>query len=309
MNINKPKFWDTKHQTFFSIFLLPISYFLLLLIFIKKFFITKKKFNVPIICVGNIYIGGTGKTPLAIKIFEFFKEKKNPVIIKKNYKNQKDEIELLNKYCKTILCKERSEGIKKAIEKKFDLIILDDGYQDLSFNKKLNIICFNTRQKIGNGQTIPAGPLRENLASLKYCNIVLINGSKDLNFENKLKKSNSDLKFFYFKYFFEKIDQFKNKKLIAFAGIGNPDNFFSLMKEHHLNVVEELSFPDHHDYTEKEIKNLFNLEEKYKAKLVTTEKDYLRISQYGRKRFGVLPIKIKFEDENKFIREVTEVIK
>ena len=83
MKIKKPKFWDKKYHTLFSIILWPISFFYQIIISIKKSSTNKKKFSIPIICVGNIYIGGTGKTPLSIKIWEMFKNENRPVIIKK----------------------------------------------------------------------------------------------------------------------------------------------------------------------------------------------------------------------------------
>ena len=159
MKVNKPKFWDKNYPTIFSILLLPISYIYQIMFKIKKLFSSERKFSIPIICVGNIYLGGTGKTPLCMK---------------KDYKNQNDEIELLRKYSKVITCDNRNEGIEKAINKNFDLVILDDGFQDFTIRKNLNIICFNDNQKVGNGLNIPAGPLRENLSALKRCNIVFI---------------------------------------------------------------------------------------------------------------------------------------
>ena len=305
MKIKKPKFWDKKYHTFFSLILWPISFFYQIIISIKKSTTNKKNFSIPIICVGNIYIGGTGKTPVSMKIFEVLKNKKRPVIIKKNYDSHKDEIDLIKKYSKIIVPEKRSDGINKAIEKKFDLVIMDDGYQDFEIKKNLNIVCFNAQQEIGNGQTIPSGPLRENLNSLKDCQIILINGKKNLEFEQILTRYNNNLKFFYFNYYLKNPNEFKNRKLICFAGIGNPENFFELLKSNHLNVVKEISFPDHYDYTEKELDDLLNLEKKYNAKLVTTEKDYLRISSFHRRGFGVIPIKVNINDEEKF----TEMIK
>jgi tetraacyldisaccharide 4'-kinase len=223
MKILKPKFWDQNYYTFFSLFLLPISFFYQILIFLKKLITVKKKFPIPIICIGNIYIGGTGKTPLAIKIFKILKElNKNPVIIKKNYKSHEDEISLIKNYGKILTSKKRVEAINDATEKKFNCAVLDDGYQDFEIKKNLNIICFNIDQKIGNGFTIPSGPLRQNLRSLKECNLILINGKKDVEFEQKLLKYNSKLIFFYYNYYAENLLDLKNKKLIAFAGIGNP---------------------------------------------------------------------------------------
>ena len=310
MKILKPKFWDQDYYTFFSLFFLPISFFYQILISLKKLITIKKKFSIPIICVGNIYIGGTGKTPLAIKIFEILKElNKNPVIIKKSYKNHKDEISLIKNYGKILTSKKRVDAINDAIEKKFNCAVLDDGYQDFEIKKNLNIICFNINQKIGNGYTIPSGPLRQNLRSLKECNLILINGKKDVEFEQKLLKYNSKLIFFYYNYYAKNLLDLKNKKLIAFAGIGNPKNFFNFLKLNQLNIVKEVSYPDHHQYTEKELDYLIELEKKYIAKLITTEKDSFRMNVFFRKKFIVVPIEVKFQDEKNFKNTIQKFIK
>jgi len=309
MKISKPKFWDQNYHTLLSIFLFPVSLFYRIIIFLKKIKSNEEKFSIPLICVGNIYIGGTGKTPISLKIFKILKEfEQNPVIIKKNYKSHNDEVSLIKKYSKIIVSKTRADGINYAIEKKFNFAVLDDGYQDLTIKKNLSIICFHSKQKLGNGQIIPSGPLRESLDSLKNCQIILINGKKDLEFEQKLKKYNSKLNFFYYSYYSKNIETFKNKKLIAFAGIGNPENFFSLLKENHLNVIKEISYPDHYEYKEKDLERLMELENKYKGKLITTEKDFLRISPFMRKRFEHTRIEIKFEDEEGFKNIIKKMI-
>ena len=308
MKIYKPKFWDKKYHTFFSIILWPISFLYQIVISIKETAASKKKFSIPVICVGNIYLGGTGKTPLSIKIWEIFKDEKRPVVLKKNYKNHQDEIELIKKYCKILVSDKRGDGINRAIEKNFDLVIMDDGFQDFEIVKNLNIICFNSQQGIGNGYTIPSGPLRENLKSLKKCQIILINGKKNLQFEDKLKIYNNKLEFFYFNYFIKNVNEFKNKKLIPFAGIGNPENFFQLLKDSHLNIVKEINFPDHYEYKQADLDNLVAMENKYNAKLVTTEKDYLRISPFNRRRFEMLPIKVNIHEEKKFSQSIKKFI-
>ena len=99
MKIKKPKFWDKTELNLFSLILLPLSFLYQLIVHIKSFFAKKKDFSIPVICVGNIYLGGTGKTPVSIKIFEILKEMKmNPIIIKKDYQDQEDEILLIKKY-------------------------------------------------------------------------------------------------------------------------------------------------------------------------------------------------------------------
>ena len=309
MKINKPKFWDEKSLTFFSILLLPFSYLYSLFVTINKLFKKEESFSIPVICVGNIYIGGTGKTPISIKLKNLLDDNRKTIIIKKNYKDQKDEIELLKKYSKLIVCEKRNIGITSAIEKKFDTVILDDGFQDTSIKKDLSILCFNSNQQIGNGQVLPAGPLRENLSSLRSANIIMINGEKNIEFELKLKKYNSNLKFFYFNYNLKKFDEFKNRKLIAFAGIGNSINFFNTLKNNRLNLIREISFPDHYDFTDKDLERLSIMEDQNKAKLITTEKDYLRINPIKRRRFGFVSINVDIKNENDLIAEVNKIFK
>ena len=309
MKINKPKFWDEKSLTFFSLLLLPFSYLYSLLVTINKLFKKEESFSIPVICVGNIYIGGTGKTPISIKLKNLLDDNRKTIIIKKNYKDQKDEIELLKKYSKLIVCEKRNIGITSAIEKKFDTVILDDGFQDKSIKKDLSILCFNSNQQIGNGQVLPAGPLRETLSSLRSANIIMINGEKNIEFELKLKKYNSNLKFFYFNYNLKKFDEFKNRKLIAFAGIGNSINFFNTLKNNRLNVIKEISFPDHYDFTDKDLERLGIMEDQNKAKLITTEKDYLRINPLKRRRFGFVSINVDIKNENDLIAEVNKIFK
>ena len=309
MKINKPKFWDEKSLTFFSILLLPFSYLYSLFVTINKLFKKEESFSIPVICVGNIYIGGTGKTPISIKLKNLLDDNRKTIIIKKNYKDQKDEIELLKKYSKLIVCEKRNIGITSAIEKKFDTVILDDGFQDTSIKKDLSILCFNSNQQIGNGQVLPAGPLRETLSSLRSANIIMINGEKNIEFELKLKKYNSNLKFFYFNYNLKKFDEFKNRKLIAFAGIGNSINFFNTLKNNRLNLIREISFPDHYDFTDKDLERLSIMEDQNKAKLITTEKDYLRINPIKRRRFGFVSINVDIKNENDLIAEVNKIFK
>ena len=186
MKLNKPKFWDTK-LSLFAILLIPFSLVFILIIYLKKKFTHVLKFDIPIICVGNIYIGGTGKTPTSIFIAnELSRLGKKPVILRKFYKNHIDEHTLIKGNFENLILKNnRISGIQEAIEMNYDTVILDDGFQDYKIKKNLNIICFNQKQLIGNGLVLPSGPLRENLNALKDANIILINGTKNTIFENK----------------------------------------------------------------------------------------------------------------------------
>ena len=309
MKFLKPKFWDKKQISFFSILLSPIALFIKLLNFFKLFFTKKYHCSIPVICVGNIYLGGTGKTPLCIELFSILKSlNRNPVFIRKKYEYFQDEINLLKQIGPTYEGSKRINAINNAIQSKADIAILDDGFQDFSINKNLSIVCFNEKQWIGNGLVIPSGPLREELSALKRANCVVINGEKNADVENKIFSKNKEIKIFYTKYKAQNIDEFKNKKITAFAGIGNPINFFDLLKDNNVNISEEIKFPDHHNFSEKELKHLIIKAEEKNSILLTTEKDYLRIGENYRKNINFIKIIIKIENRNQFIDEIKKVI-
>ena len=209
MNFKKPKFWDHSGSSFWSIILYPLSILFLLTSLFTRFLKTQKKFPIPIICVGNIYLGGTGKTPLALEIFKIIKSSgKNPGFVKKGYDYLYDEIQMLEKVGKTYLNKNRKEAISTLISLKHNVAILDDGYQDFSIKKDFSILCFNSKQLIGNGFLIPSGPLRESFQSINRAECIVINGTKNLEFENKIKKINENIKIFYSKYKIKNLNKF-----------------------------------------------------------------------------------------------------
>ena len=117
------------------------------------------------------------------------------------------------------------------------------------------------------------------------------------------------MKFFYFGYNLKKFEEFKNRKLIAFAGIGNSVNFLIHFKNNRLNVIKEITFPDHYDYSDADLEKLIKIEEENKAKLITTEKDYLRIDPIKRRRFGFVSINVNIKNEDELINEVNKIFK
>jgi len=309
MKFLKPKFWESR-SNILAILLSPISLLFYFLTALRKSLISPKKFKIPIICVGNIYVGGTGKTPVSIMIANILKtNNKNPAIIKKYYKDHEDEHKLINNITNSlILNKNRVAAIEKAERENFDVGILDDGFQDHTIKKTLNIICFNNRQLIGNGLVFPAGPLRERLSSLERAQIVIINGEKNKIFEEKILNISKNIKIFYSEYLPINIEQFKNKKLFAFAGIGNPNNFFELLSKYNLNVQKKISFPDHYEIKKKEIEQITEEAANNNLDLITTEKDFYRVKDYGFKDLRYLKVDLKIEKKNKFITEVLKYL-
>ena len=309
MNFFKPKFWDKNQISFFSVLLFPISLLIKALSLFKRSITKTYKCSIPIICVGNIYLGGTGKTPLCIEIFSILKNlNMNPVFVRKKYDSFQDETNLQRQIGPIYQNKRRIKAVKEAIQNKANVVILDDGFQDFSINKNLSIICFNEKQWVGNGFTIPSGPLRESLSALKRANCVVINGKKNRDIENKIFSKNKEIKIFYTNYKPQNINEFQNKKVTTFAGIGNPENFFNLLKENKIDIVEEMKFPDHHKYSEETLKNLINKAKESNTILLTTEKDHFRISKNYKQNINFLKIKVEIKNRNQFIEEIKKII-
>ena len=308
MKLNKPKFW-AKQNNFFSIILFPISLIILILIFFKKKFTKTIEFNIPVICVGNIYIGGTGKTPTSIFLAnELSKMGKNPVILRKHYNDHIDEYNLIKKYFKNLIIKpNRTDGIKEAVKANHDCVILDDGFQDYKIKKNINILCFNQNQLIGNGLILPSGPLRESFSSIKDANIILINGGENKDFEKKIININNNIEIFYSNYKPINLEQFKNKKLFAIAGIANPENFFQLIEENNLYIEKKLAFPDHYQFTKTEVQNIINEAKNKNCQIIMTEKDYFKIKDYNTNDIDFLNIALEVIEKEKFIKVITKL--
>jgi tetraacyldisaccharide 4'-kinase len=295
----KPKFWDEKKNSFLSILLYPLSIIYCLIIKIKKQISIPQNFNIPIICVGNIYIGGTGKTSAAIEIAKILNQFKKICFLTKGYgrKSNKDiylnelnisnqnsedtgdEALLLNKFGHVYISNNRLEAIKNIIKLGYDAIILDDGFQDHLIFKNINILCFDSKNWIGNNNLIPAGPLREPLTSIKEANFIIIKGEKNQIIEKKIKTISPNVEIIYAENRIENIETFKNKNFIAFTGIGNPYSFFNALIDSNIKIIKQIIYPDHFQFTEKNYKTLFQEAENNNCNLITTEKDWVRINE------------------------------
>ncbi len=238
---------------------------------------------------------------------ELFKLGKKPVIIRKFYKGHKDEFELIkSSFEHLIISKNRINALREAESSNFNIAILDDGLQDYKIKKNFNIVCFNQRQLIGNGMVLPAGPLRESLSSIKLADIVIINGNKDKNFEEKLYTINNKLEIFYSKYKAINLDEFKNKKLLAVAGIGNPENFFTLIKENNLVIAKKLVFPDHYQFSKEEIQDIIREAESKNYKIIMTEKDYFKIKDYNFEKIHFLKISLEINRKQELLKKINQ---
>ena len=307
MKIYKPKFWSTFNLT--AVILLPISLVVSIINILRKKLINPQSFNIPIICIGNIYIGGTGKTPASIFLAEeLTKNKKRPAIVRKFYENYEDEQNLIkSNFSDLILGKTREEAIRIASKEGFDTIILDDGFQDYRIQKNISILCFNQNQLIGNGFVMPSGPLRENLNALKYAEIILINGDKNKDFEKKIFKINKYLNIFYSKYNPVFSNNLKNKKVLAFAGIGSPENFFKVLLENGFNIQKKISFPDHYKYKKEELENILIEARNENLEVITTEKDFHRIKGFKLDKINYIKLELEILEKDEFLKKIKKI--
>ena len=300
----KPKFWDKKNNSFLSILLYPLSIIYYLISVIRKKISIPQKFNIPIICVGNIYIGGTGKTSAAIEIMKILNQSKKICFLTKGYgrKSKKDiylnelnipnqntvdtgdEALLLNKYGDVYISNNRAKAINTIIKLGYDAIILDDGFQDHLIFKNLNILCFDSKNWIGNNNLIPSGPLREPLKAIKEANFIVIKGEKNQIIENEIKKLSPNIEIIYAENRIENNETLKNKNFIAFTGIGNPYSFFNTLLNNNIKIIKQIIYPDHFQFTEKNYKVLFQEAENNNCNLITTEKDWVRIDEQFKDR-------------------------
>ena len=307
MKFKKPKFWDLKKPNIYSYILLPIAFLIQVFAYFKK----KTKINdfkIKTICVGNIYVGGTGKTSLCIKINEILKKKNiRSCFIKKFYKDQLDEQKILKNRGQVFSSKVRVDSIKQAEHENYEVAIIDDGLQDSSINYDKSIVCFNNINWIGNGMVIPSGPLREKLFNIRNYDCIFLNGNLE-NLETIKKEIitiHSKANIYIGQYKILNIDEINlSDNYFAFSGIGNHKTFLSTLKEHKINVMEDLEFPDHYEYTNKDLDKIITSSKKFNSKIITTEKDYLRIDNQIKKEIQFVKSELIIIDEEKFIKQI-----
>ena len=197
-----------------------------------------------------------------------------------------------------ILVKNRVNGINN-IKNANSVLIFDDGLQDKSIAYDLSIVCFSSINGIGNGKLLPAGPLREQLSELNKYNVVFINGNKNKKLESKIRLINKDIKIFYGKYFLKNKKNFISKlNYLAVCGIGTPKNFFNLLSQNKVNI-KKIIFPDHFQYKLSDVRNLTNIAKKNKLKIVTTEKDFMKLRKFKNFNIKYTRVVLKINNLNK----------
>ena len=310
MKLKKPKFWDYKKPSFFSYLLLPFSIILGLIAKINS----KPKFSnskIKTICVGNIYIGGTGKTSLTIKIKEILdKNNIKACFIKKFYLNQTDEQKLLSKNGTLFSNLKRITALDEAISEGFEVAIFDDGLQDNSIKYNMEIVCFNNLNWIGNGLTLPSGPLRESINNLKFYENVFLNGNEEslIAIKDQIKKINPNININSGKYTPLNIGEFdKDQNYLVFSGIGNHKTFVEMLKNNKLKIVSDLEYPDHYQYSKRDFDEIIINAKKFNAHIITTEKDYLRLENFNRNEILYVKSSLDISDEKSLTNKLLKL--
>jgi tetraacyldisaccharide 4'-kinase len=270
-----------------------------------------KPFRSPakVICVGNLTVGGTGKTPIVIAIARTLMERQQKVrILTRGYggrirgpavvhpqvdlaSDTGDEALVLAAAAPVIVSRDRADGAKLAQRKGVDVIVMDDGHQNFSLAKDLSLLVIDAEQGFGNGRLLPAGPLREPVAQgLARADAAVVVGEAEFDLPSFAKPV--------LRARLVPVDVLglQARRVIAFAGIGRPEKFFATLHKLGADIAQAHAFPDHHVYSAPELARLRNASHTANALLVTTEKDFVRLPPAQRLDIRYLPVRAAFED-------------
>lgn len=304
-----PSFW--KNKTLLSTALLPAGWIYAGLTALRLKLKKPCHAAIPVICVGNLTAGGSGKTPTAVSLAGILKRGgKNPFFVSRGYGGRLqniivdserhtaadtgDEPLLLSREAPVALNADRGKAAVLAQQNGADVIIMDDGFQNPTLHKDLSFLIIDGGFGFGNCRPVPSGPLRENLnKGLARADAAIIIGSDKQNIRPLL----GSLPVFEGQICPEPIPDAQTINAIAFAGIGRPGKFYASLKECGVNVIAEHDFPDHHFYTESDLQKLMDEAREKGAVLYTTAKDFVKIPAALRPHFRVLEISIKWKDE------------
>ncbi|MCB9964413.1 MAG: tetraacyldisaccharide 4'-kinase [Rhodospirillales bacterium] len=282
--------------------------------------------SLPVICVGNLTAGGSGKTPVVLSLIPLLKDaglSKNPCILSRGYGGQSDlhlvaagdraadvgdEALLLSRKAPVIVAKDRAKGAKMAENMGFDLIVMDDGFQNPTLYKTLSFLVVDGNKGFGNNRLIPSGPLREPVTEgLRRADAVIFTGGQTY-IDSDLEKSGLPLFLTTLKTDF--IPK-KNVPYVAFCGLGRPDKFMNTLNDLGVVVKNFFPFSDHHTYTKNEVKNIIEKAKSQNARLITTEKDEVRLVDFPEinKVLDVVAVDCVFETAPKLVTFMQQTLR
>lgn len=292
----------------------PLSFLYEMLGRARQKYAPSQRVDIPVVCIGNLTAGGTGKTPIAIALGKALKDKDRmpffltcghgghmdgPVLVDSNLHDCRDvgdEALMLASYASTIVSKNRAEGAVLAGRLGADVIIMDDGYQNPSLKKDFSILIVDADLGFGNGLIIPAGPLREHIEEgIQRADQIIVTRRQQALPTSSVSRSLGSEKVINVRLDCEKINQGNNRLAVAFAGISQVEKFFAVVRKQNYEIVGTQTFPDHHNYTKKEFGVLLAWSRERRAVLVTTEKDAYRLSPTQKSHIEVVPLHVYFD--------------
>lgn len=268
--------------------------------------------SVPVICVGNLTAGGTGKTPVSIALARILSTGgHNPFFVTRGYGGRLagplrvmaehtaadvgDEPLLLAATAPTIVAHTRAAGADLATALGAGAIVMDDGHQHFSLHKDLSLVVIDTAQQFGNGRVLPAGPLRERVTQgLKRADAVILVGETDVDLPHLLPHFSGPVLRAHIRA--SDSPELDGAKMFGFAGIGLPEKFFHSLEAAGAVLAGAKCFADHHTYSASEIASLKATARERGAQLITTAKDYVRLTPDQRDGIRVLPVEAEFDD-------------
>lgn len=307
-----PDFWsyDSRASRALGALLSPLGWAYGATVKYKLAFARPYRSKAVVICVGNLTVGGSGKTPVTIAIARMLQAQNRKVfILTRGYGGRLsgpivvdpelhcaddvgDEALLAARAAPVIVSRNRAAGAQLAESQGAHAIVMDDGFQNFSLAKNLSLLVIDSRRGFANGRLLPAGPLREPVQQgVARADAVILMGDDDLllpGFAGPIIRARVEA---------VAREQLFGSKFIAFAGIGHPERFFDLVSGLGATIIEAHSFPDHHRYTRKDIEHLRSRSRAAGAALITTEKDFVRISRAQRSGIKTVPVQVRFQDE------------
>ena len=296
----------------------PLSAFWQVGAAIKRRRTVTHKALVPVVCVGNLTAGGTGKTPVVIALAQYFRQAGfKPHILTRGYGGKLagpvkvdvssheavdvgDEALLLARVAPTWVAKNRADAARAAEHDGADLILMDDGHQNYALAKDFSLVVIDRAYGFGNGRILPAGPLREPVSEglARASAVILMSGGDHVEtttWRQPVKNAGLPVVRASLEPGIE-AEQFSGQKVIAFAGIGRPEKFFSTLENLKCDIIERQSFADHHLYTPDEIMKLVETAAFHDARAVTTSKDMVRLPLEARSMVSEIPVGLTFEN-------------
>lgn len=328
MTLKTPSFWYPKDDAHdWRVFALkPVSNLYALAYHIHQSGKSAKKVDIPVICVGNLVAGGTGKTPTSIAVLDILKQSgitQNPFFLIRGYGGAEhgpllvepdkhsawdvgDESLILAQHAPTIVAADRVEGANLAHAKGADLVLMDDGLQNPGIFKDFKIVVINGEMGFGNGLMMPAGPMREPMdKGLAKADAFLMIGEDKRGALSSLPADS----FIMHGHLKTKTSDIPNTEItyLAFAGLGYPDKFFNYLKDIlKLNVANTIAYADHCPYEVENLETLLNEAKELDAKLITTEKDYLRLPENFREHVVTVPVALNIQNPDMLISKLKE---